>query len=69
MKTTPNSVCTCGHVLGYHYGLDLDIDGIRRIRNVCGKCSTNDIMNWVHEFNLDNLKYLEQLSMGDYDIH
>jgi hypothetical protein len=30
-------------------------------RAVCGKCQPD---NWIHEFKLDNLRYLEELSNG-----
>ena len=56
-------ICKCDHEQKNHFMLNVH-DGVSAAnRAVCGKCSINGY-NWIHEFKLDNLRYLEELSNG-----
>ena len=57
MKTKFDMPCICGHLFKNHLSLDLEDRRRRAYVLVCGMCENEA---WIHNFKLDNLKYLEQ---------
>jgi hypothetical protein len=51
--------CICGHLFRHHFILDLDTVTARKDNTVCVICERE---NWIHDFKLDNLDYVEKLA-------
>ena len=50
MKSPQNSICVCGHTKSYH----------RTFRVLLADCMECYGANFVHNFKLDNLRFLER---------